>query len=82
MLCPTCQHVNDEPSRFCNQCGQPLAPLAPLTNKILAQRERLAGERTLVTVLFADLVGYSALSAQVGEEALFTLMDSHCSYGC
>ena len=35
----------------------------------------MAGERKLVTVLFADLVGYTALSAQMGEEGLFTLMD-------
>src|SRR5215468_6771120 len=48
---------------------------AHLADKILASRGRLAGERKLVTVLFADLVGYTALSAQVGEEGLFTLMD-------
>jgi len=48
---------------------------AHLADKILANRGRLAGERKLVTVLFADLVGYTALSAQVGEEGLFTLMD-------
>ena len=48
---------------------------AHLTDKILAHRGRLAGERKLVTVLFADLAGYTALSAQLGEEALFVLMD-------
>jgi len=48
---------------------------AHLADKILANRGRLAGERKLVTVLFADLVGYTALSAQVGEEGLFVLMD-------
>jgi len=48
---------------------------AHLANKILANRGRLAGERKLVTVLFADIAGYTALSAQVGEEALFALMD-------
>src|SRR5262245_25261536 len=48
---------------------------AHLADKILANRGRLAGERKLVTVLFADLVGYTALSAQVGEEGLFALMD-------
>jgi len=46
-----------------------------LTDKILAHRGRLEGERKLVTVLFADLVGYTTLSAQLGEEALFALMD-------
>src|SRR5215471_9006963 len=48
---------------------------AHLADKILANRGRLAGERKLVTVLFADLVGYTALSAQVGEEGLFVLTD-------
>src|SRR5262245_46863029 len=48
---------------------------AHLADKILANRGRLAGERKLVTVLFADIAGYTALSAQVGEEALFALMD-------
>jgi class 3 adenylate cyclase/DNA-binding CsgD family transcriptional regulator/tetratricopeptide (TPR) repeat protein len=48
---------------------------AHLADKILANRGRLAGERKLVTVLFADIAGYTALSARVGEEALFALMD-------
>ena len=46
-----------------------------LTEKILANRGQLEGERKLVTVLFADLVGYTALSEQLGEEALFAVMD-------
>ena len=49
---------------------------AHLADKILANRGRLAGERKLVTVLFADIAGYTALSAQLGEEALFALMDA------
>jgi class 3 adenylate cyclase len=46
-----------------------------LADKILANRGRLEGERKLVTVLFADITGYTSLSEQLGEEALFTLMD-------
>ena len=46
-----------------------------ITDKILANRGRLAGERKLVTVLFADIVGYTTLSEQLGEEALFAFMD-------
>jgi class 3 adenylate cyclase len=49
---------------------------AHLVTKILASRGRLEGERKLVTVLFADLAGYSTLSAHLGEEALFALMDA------
>jgi len=40
-----------------------------LTDKILAHRGRLEGERKLVTVLFADLVNYTTLSAQLGVQA-------------
>lgn len=46
-----------------------------LADKILANRGRLAGERKLVTVLFTDVAGYTALSEQLGEESLFALMD-------
>ena len=46
-----------------------------LADKILANRGRLQGERKLVTVLFTDVTGYTTLSEQLGEEALFTLMD-------
>ena len=48
---------------------------AHLTDKILATRGRLAGERKLVTVLFADVAGYSTVSEQLGEEAMFAVMD-------
>ncbi|HEY7492143.1 MAG TPA: AAA family ATPase, partial [Candidatus Tectomicrobia bacterium] len=47
-----------------------------LSEKILAHRGRLAGERKLVTVLLANLVDYTVLSTQLGEEALFVLMDN------
>jgi class 3 adenylate cyclase/DNA-binding CsgD family transcriptional regulator len=46
-----------------------------LADKILANRGRLVGERKLVTILFADIAGYTALNAQLGEEVLFALMD-------
>jgi class 3 adenylate cyclase/DNA-binding CsgD family transcriptional regulator len=48
---------------------------AHLADKILANRGRLAGERKLVTVLFVDIAGYTGLGAELGEEALFALMD-------
>ncbi len=48
---------------------------AHLADKILANRGRLAGERKLVTVLFVDIAGYTALGTELGEEALFALMD-------
>jgi len=46
-----------------------------LAHKILAGRGRLEGERKVVTVLFADLIGYTPLAERLGEEQLFELMD-------
>src|SRR4029434_7981181 len=64
---------------FRYKCASPRlsAELPPshLTDKILANRGRLEGERKQVTVLFNDVTGYTALSEQLGEEALFALMD-------
>ncbi len=56
-ICASCGAANDPGMRFCTQCGTPLeaepeaaAPIAP------------AAERRLVSVLFADLVGFTAVS--------------------
>src|SRR5712691_11675376 len=46
-----------------------------LSEKILASRGRLEGERKLVTVLFTDITGSTALSEQLGEEGFFVVMD-------
>jgi Double zinc ribbon/Adenylate and Guanylate cyclase catalytic domain len=46
-----------------------------LSEKILASRGRLAGERKIVTVLFADIAGYTTLCEQLGEEVMFAVMD-------
>ena len=58
--CPSCGAENPPDKRFCGDCGTPLgaaaAPAAP------APREAPVAERRLVTVLFADLVGFTPLS--------------------
>ena len=52
--------------RFCNQCGSPLGDEAPgplaATSTPAAARAAPVAERRLVSVLFADLVGFTALS--------------------
>src|SRR4030042_3470268 len=46
-----------------------------LAEKILAQRERIEGERKQVTVLFIDMAGYTAMSEKLDPEEAFGLME-------
>ncbi|HEX5632463.1 MAG TPA: adenylate/guanylate cyclase domain-containing protein, partial [Gemmatimonadales bacterium] len=56
MLCESCRHRNPETLSFCERCGSALPSRGG------------AGERRQLTVLFADLVDSSALSAQLDAE--------------
>jgi class 3 adenylate cyclase/tetratricopeptide (TPR) repeat protein len=62
MTCPACGAPVAEGARFCSECGQRL---------IVA-----ADERRLVTVLMADLVGFTALSAASDPEHVKRLVDA------
>src|SRR2546422_6513088 len=84
-VCPACGHHNLPSSRFCNECGNPVAApsvaaaalVSPesytpryLAQKILTSRHALEGERKQVTVLFADMKGsMELLAARDPEEA-------------
>jgi predicted ATPase/class 3 adenylate cyclase len=46
-----------------------------LTEKILSQRDKIEGERKLVTVLFCDMQGFTPLSEQLGSEKVYALMN-------
>jgi len=46
-----------------------------LTEKILAQRGKIEGERKQVTVMFCDTEGFSALSEKLGPEKVYSTMD-------
>jgi class 3 adenylate cyclase/tetratricopeptide (TPR) repeat protein len=43
--------------------------------KILAQKDRIEGERKQVTVMFCDLEGYTSLSDRLGPEEAYKVMD-------
>src|SRR5579884_1443897 len=55
-LCPVCSIENPEVARFCLACGAALSSEPP--------RE----ERKVVTVLFADLVGFTSQAEQLDPE--------------
>jgi class 3 adenylate cyclase len=57
VTCATCGRENPPDSRFCNGCGATLEPPAP-------RRE----ERKVVTVLFADLVGFTSRAERMDPE--------------
>lgn len=85
--CRACGRDNGPGRRFCATCGAPLArPCAAcgFTNEPddafcggcgAALDAGTTAERRQVTVLFADLKGYTPLSERLGEEGAWRLMD-------
>jgi class 3 adenylate cyclase/tetratricopeptide (TPR) repeat protein len=64
VVCPSCGQENPEGSRFCNACAAPLAGVETPGREY----------RKVVTVLFCDVVGSTALGEAVDPEALRTLL--------
>src|SRR5688500_14485795 len=75
MTCPHCASPNAPGTRFCGECGNPLAgtdaPAVP------AASPSPATERRLVSVLFADLVGFTTLSEARDAEDVRALLDRY-----
>jgi class 3 adenylate cyclase len=58
VLCPSCGEENPDRAKFCLNCSTPLA----------SQRPTPSEERKVVTVLFCDLVGFTASSDHADPE--------------
>jgi class 3 adenylate cyclase/tetratricopeptide (TPR) repeat protein len=46
-----------------------------LTQKILAQRGKIEGERKQVAVMFCDMEGFTSLTEKLGSEQMYSIMD-------
>ncbi len=60
MRCPNCGRENPDDAKFCAYCGAGLPPLPAATSE----------ERRIVTVLFADLAGFTTLAESMDPEDL------------
>ncbi len=91
LICPWCARTLPLSAKFCDGCGHELRATPPkalvdyarpqsytpkfLADKILTGRQSIEGERKLVTVLFADVAGYTAMSEKLDEEEVHQIMD-------
>ncbi|MDP9224119.1 MAG: AAA family ATPase [Actinomycetota bacterium] len=75
--CPFCGASNDPDDRFCGSCGKAILP-ASTTSPTSPASEALSAapqsERRLVSVLFADLVGFTTLSEKRDAEEVRELL--------
>jgi len=64
ITCGNCGALNDAADRFCGECGAALeaATAAASPGPAMSERQASTSERRLVSVLFADLVGFTTLS--------------------
>jgi hypothetical protein len=90
LVCAKCGTSNPPTVRFCGECGTDVAGTAPVASPVPAggagpvvnAGPRLGGEspvaeRRLVTVLFADLVGFTALSEGRDPETVRELLSRY-----
>ena len=87
LACPSCGAVNPPTVRFCGECGSPVAGAASAAVDAVPAPRAGAGarpaagapvaERRLVTVLFADLVGFTTLAEGRDPEAVRELLSQY-----
>jgi len=69
-ICPDCHASNPPQFKFCGECGHNLTEPTETIKKALA----LDSERKHATVLFSDLVGYTAMTEKLDPEDVKEIM--------
>ena len=91
LVCPGCGSIIHSGSKFCGECGHELFQPQKLpqidyqqphsytpkhlAEKILTTRSAIEGERKIVTVMFADVAGFSTISEKLDPEDVHAVMD-------
>ncbi len=88
LRCPQCDAEIPSGAKFCNQCGVHVAASGPgseeraprtytprhLAEKILTTRAALEGERRQVTVLYADMAGFTGFAERLDPEEVHRII--------
>jgi len=72
--CPSCGATNDPSAKFCGECGTALTVAAAVTPAVAVESTT---ERRIVSVLFADLVGFTTLAETRDAEEVRELQDRY-----
>ena len=79
LICPACGAANTAGRKFCGECGTALAsaPAPAAAAAPSASSQAPVAERRLVSVLFADLVGFTTLSESRDAEEVRELLSRY-----
>ena len=77
LACATCGAALEGTEKFCGECGAPFAAQAPAGAATPPAPVAPAAERRLVSVLFADLVGFTTLSESRDSEEIRELLSRY-----
>ncbi len=79
--CDVCGSPNTPGARFCGECGSAIAEAAaegpPVADTPATPMESPTAERRMVSVLFADLVGFTTISESRDAEAVRDLLNGY-----
>src|SRR6187551_3616782 len=76
-VCPSCGNESAPENKFCGECGTPLSADASPVEQPEAPSVAPAAERRLVSVLFADLVGFTSASEKRDAEETRDLLSRY-----